>query len=94
MRNAGIVDSDWIHDSFGCHPNDVDLMLDITKKEFAKLVKRAPLNVLDGELRSQFKSRKKRDIEIIEAIKTPSLRGFNTSAGDLDIVMKSEWFFS
>ncbi len=32
MRDAGVVDSDWIHDSFGSHPNDVDLMLMITKK--------------------------------------------------------------
>ena len=47
MKQEGIVDSDWIHDSFGCHPNDVDLMLDITKEEFGDLVLRDPLSVLD-----------------------------------------------
>lgn len=94
MKNAGIKDSDWIHDSFGCHPNYVDEMLDITKKEFSKLIKNSPLKVLDQELRAQMKSRKKRDQAILDKIKIPQLRGFNTSEGDLDIVSSSEWFFS
>ena len=94
MRNNGIEDSDWIHDSFGCHPNHVDEMLDITKREFMKIMKRTPLKKLDEELRSQSKLRKKRDKDILEKIKMPQLRGFNISAGDLDVVENSEWFFS
>lgn len=93
MKNVGIQDSDWIHDSFGCHPNHVDVMLDITKQEFAKLARRAPLRVLDKELRSQIKESKAND-RALKSIKMPHLRGFNASAGDLDIVFESNWFFS
>lgn len=94
MRNNGIIDSDWIHDSFGCHPNYVGEMLEITKHEFLKMMKKLPLNTLDAELRSQMKSRKKKDKEMLEKIKIPKLRGFNISGGDLDVIKKSEWFFS
>jgi len=94
MRNHGIINSDWIHDSFGCHPNDVDLMLEITKEEFMKMMKKAPLKILDEELRAQSRLRKRRDKDILDKIKIPQLRGFNTSAGDLDVVKDSEWFFS
>lgn len=93
MKTAGIEDSDWIHDSFGCHPNDVELMLDITKREFAKLVRRAPLRVLDEQLRSQTDDSAK-TIKDLANTKLPLLRGFNTSSGDLDIVLESNWFFS
>jgi len=94
MKNSGIDNSDWIHDSFGCHPNHVNEMLDITKHEFLKLMKKAPLKVLDEQLRSQLTSRKKRDKETLDKISMPQLRGFNLSNGGLDSVMKSNWFFS
>lgn len=94
MKNNGIENSDWIHDSFGCHPNYVGEMLEVTKKEFLKLMKKKPLTKLDEELRGQMKSRKKRDREQLDKIKMPQLRGFNLSGGDLDLIMKSEWFFS
>ena len=69
-------------------------MLDITKHEFLKLMKKVPLKVLDEELRSQLTSRKNRDKDILEKIKIPQLRGFNLSKGGLDSVMDSNWFFS
>lgn len=94
MKRQGIEYTDWIHDSFGCHPNHVDIMLDITKREFQKLARRAPLRQLDKELREQCKSKKRRDKESLEKIKLPQLRGFNAANGDLDIVIESEWFFS
>lgn len=93
MKRAGIADSDWIHDSFGCHPNYVDQMLDITKKEFLKMIKARPLNVLDKELREQAPSTRKVK-RMLEAIKVPHLRGFSSQNDDLDIVLQSEWFFS
>jgi DNA-directed RNA polymerase len=94
MFKEGIKGSDWIHDSFGCHPNYVTLMLDITKEEFLKLIKKSPLRVLDEELRSQMKSRKKKDIQALEKINMPQLRGFNISGDGLNTIMESEWFFS
>ena len=93
MKTAGIEYSDWIHDSFGCHPNDVDLMLQITKVEFAKLVKRAPLRALDKELRSQMPDNDA-TFKALADTKMPHLRGFNAAFGDLDIVLDSDWFFS
>lgn len=93
MQREGIEYSDWIHDSFGCHPNYVDKMLELTKIEFRKLVRRAPLHKLDKELRSQADG-SKATAKLLDRIKIPSLRGFDTSKGDLDIVMKSNWFFS
>ena len=93
MERQGIENSDWIHDSFGCHPNYVDEMLDITKKEFSKLVRRAPLYVLDQQLREQAPDTKEAE-KALDKIKIPHLRGFNASEGGLDIVMESEWFFS
>lgn len=68
-------------------------MLDITKREFAKLVRRAPLRVLDEQLRSQTDDSAK-TIKDLANTKLPLLRGFNTSSGDLDIVLESNWFFS
>lgn len=93
MKTAGIQYSDWIHDSFGCHPNDVDEMLRITKQEFARLVRRGPLKVLDKELRAQAATDTK-TISALGDIKIPQLRGFNVSLGDMDIVLDSDWFFS
>jgi DNA-directed RNA polymerase len=93
MNRAGIVYTDWIHDSFGCHPNNVDFMLEITKDEFRKLIKRAPLRVLDAQLREQMQDDKS-TTKALRDTKMPHLRGFNTSDGDLSVVMKSSWFFS
>tara|TARA_R110001606_G_scaffold311450_1_gene458362 strand:- start:426 stop:2753 length:2328 start_codon:yes stop_codon:yes gene_type:complete len=93
MKTAGIEYSDWIHDSFGCHPNNVDQMLQITKTEFAKLIKRAPLRALDKELRDQMANT---DVtfKALSITRMPHLRGFNAAFGDLDIVLDSDWFFS
>ena len=93
MNKAGIVYTDWIHDSFGCHPNDVDFMLEVTKDEFRKLVKRAPLRVLDAQLREQMEE-DKATMKALGDTKMPYLRGFNTADGDLNVVMESDWFFS
>ena len=93
LKQAGIRDSDWIHDSFGCHPNYVDQMLDITKKEFAKLVRRRPLKILDRQLRDQVPVDPVAE-KLLKSIKIPHLRGFYDREGGLDIVMESDWFFS
>jgi DNA-directed RNA polymerase len=91
MKQEGIVDSDWIHDSFGCHPNDVDLMLDITKEEFGDLVLRDPLSVLDQELRDQMIMNDKTVDQLAET-KMPRLEEFEPN--DIEKVWKSDWFFS
>ena len=88
MFEEGIVDSDWIHDSFGCHPNHVDLMLNITKEEFREMVSRKPLEKLDSELRSQMDNSRSTK----RALKEIQLPNF----GEIEIekLMDSEWFFS
>lgn len=91
MKQEGIVDSDWIHDSFGCHPNDVDLMLDITKEEFGDLVLRDPLSVLDQELRDQMIMDDK-TIDQLEESPMPRLNEFEPN--DIENVWESNWFFS
>ena len=93
MNRKGIENSDWIHDSFGCHPNHVDLMLEITKDEFRKLVRRKPLKTLDTQLREQAPDTKQAN-KALNGIEIPFLRGFNAQEGGLDIVMESDWFFS
>lgn len=89
MKKAGIVNSDWIHDSFGCHPNNVSKMLEITKREFANLVKKDPLKQLDVELREQAPDTKAA-IKELSTIKLPSSNG----KVDVDKIVSSEWFFS
>lgn len=93
MSRQGIKDSDWIHDSFGCHPNHVDVMLEITKDEFRKLVRRRPLKTLDEQLRHQAPDTKSAQ-RALNNIEIPYLRGFSAQDGGLDIVMESDWFFS
>ena len=93
MQEAGIVYSDWIHDSFGCRPNHVDLMLEITKDEFRKLVKRFPLKILDKELREQADN-SKQTIKQLEEINIPQFKGFDAMNGGLDVIYDSNWFFS
>jgi DNA-directed RNA polymerase len=91
MKEEGIVDSDWIHDSFGCHPNYVELMLDITKEEFGDLVMRDPLSVLDSELRSQMIMNDK-TIDGLSQCDIPRLNEFEMK--DIEKVWTSDWFFS
>lgn len=91
MQKEGIIYSDWIHDSFGCHPNNVDFMLDVTKQEFRELVERDPLGVLDTQLNSQIESSKGSTKALLD-VSTPRIGGFETS--DLKQVEQSDWFFS
>ena len=92
MKKKGVLDSDWIHDSFGCHPNHVDLMLKITKKEFLKLVKRKPLDVLNEELKRIVPNDKESQKALLK-IDIPNLGGFNLKE-DIEKVTDSDWFFS
>jgi len=88
----GITSTDWIHDSFGCLPNHVDRLLDITKEEFINLMASKPLETLDKQLREQIEKTKP-NIKLLEGVKIPDLskkdKPFN-----LSLVMDSEWFFS
>jgi DNA-directed RNA polymerase len=91
MESLGIVDTDWIHDSFGCHPNHIDHLLYATKKEFKDLMQSKPLELLDGQLRNQADGSKK-VLKVLGGIKIPDLKGFDDS--ELDSVLDSDWFFS
>ena len=91
MKQEGIDNSDWIHDSFGCHPNYVELMLDITKEEFGDLVMRDPLKVLDDELRSQMIMDDK-TLDVLGTFELPRLQEFELK--DIEKVWTSHWFFS
>jgi DNA-directed RNA polymerase len=91
MKNEGIENTDWIHDSFGCHPNNVDLLLDVTKEEFRMLAERDPLNALDKELNSQVIESKASTKALLD-VRVPELGGFKLE--DLKIIDESDWFFS
>ena len=93
MKKEGIKQSDWIHDSFGCLPNHVEKMLHLTKSEFSKLSRRRPLKTLHSELVEQVIENKK-NLEKLEEIQFPNLKGFDDKNGGLDEVFKSDWFFS
>lgn len=88
MRDEGIFQSDWIHDSFGCLPNEVGRMLEITKEEFLEMMENKPLEVLDNELREQaiFNGTKEKQLD---KVVVPNL-------GSVDFckILDSEWFFS
>jgi DNA-directed RNA polymerase len=88
----GILDTDWIHDSFGCLPNHVDKLLELTKIEFINLMESKPLEMLDKELRGQVEKTKP-NIKLLDAIKIPNLSK-GSKPFDLKLVMQSEWFFS
>lgn len=90
--NQGLVNTDWIHDSFGCLPNHVDKLLEITKLEFIKLMESKPLERLDEQLRSQIEKTKP-NLKLLEGIKIPNLSKGGKSV-DLNLVLKSNWFFS
>ena len=93
MRDEGIENSDWIHDSFGCLPNDVDTMLRLSKEVFLEMMVSQPLSILDESLRNQaikagVTSRQLAKIEL------PKLGGFDVANGGIDSIIDSEWFFS
>ena len=90
MHQKNIVFTDWIHDSFGCHPNDVDFMLKATKEEFNLLVSKDPLRKLDQELRSQAMDTKS-VIKALESVEIPVLK--TIVPGEFD-PHNSDWFFS
>ena len=87
MEEFEIASSDFIHDSFGCHPNHVDTMMQILREEFYRLVMEQPLQLLDAQLRYQITDSKM--IKLADAVSVPSM-------GEIDLaqVLKSDWFFS
>lgn len=93
LKEAGIVDTAWIHDSFASTPNTTEFLMEMCKEEFLKLVKRRPLHALDKELRDQSDGTKLTQ-KMLDAIKIPSLRGFDVDKGGLEELMVSNWFFS
>lgn len=92
MKNIGVIDTDWIHDSFGAHPNHIDKLLEVTKKEFLTLMLNNPLKILDQQLRSQVPDDKKSQKEV-GLVSLPMLNGFSEEE-NLEKVLKSHWFFS
>lgn len=88
----GILDTDWIHDSFGCLPNHVDKLLELTKIEFINLMESKPLEMLDRQLREQVEPTKS-NLKLLDGVKIPNL-GKKDKPFDLKQVMESEWFFS
>ena len=91
MAEVGIIYTDWIHDSFGCHPNDVDFMLSVTKQEFKELILRNPLQELDNQLNAQVEETTASTKALLN-VELPNLGEFKCS--DLDLVEDSDWFFS
>jgi DNA-directed RNA polymerase len=92
MQEAGIEDSDWIHDSFGCHPNHVDKMLQFSKEEFIKMVKRNPLRELDMDLRTQVSDDPKHQKALVKII-MPKFEDCIMEE-EIDSLIDSDWFFS
>lgn len=100
MKKEGIRNSAWIHDSFGCSPNDVDTMLLIIKQQFIKLIQSNPLEEIKTSLNAQARmnygskkeisKEKKKSDRIIDKI---SDIAFNSEFNIQDI-LKSEWFFN
>ena len=88
MRDEGIESSDWIHDSFGCLPNEVGRMLKITKEEFLEMMKKDPLSFLDSELRKQSIDNGVSEKQLAKVV-VPNL-----GSVDFSKVLESEWFFS
>ena len=93
MKDLGVKNSDWIHDSFGCLPNQVSEMLQITKEVFLEIMEAKPLEVLHEELRIQalYGGNTEKQLSKIEM---PNLGGVDVDGGDLKILLDSEWFFS
>jgi DNA-directed RNA polymerase len=92
MQSEGIENSDWIHDSFGCHPNHVDKMLQFSKEEFKALVLRKPLLVLHENLLGQV-GEDKDSQKALKKIHLPKFEGFKVE-DEIEKLMDSDWFFS
>ena len=88
MRDEGIESSDWIHDSFGCLPNEVGRMLEITKEVFLEMMEKEPLLHLDKDLRRQAIRNGSTEKQVGKVV-LPNL-------GEIDFskILASEWFFS
>ena len=88
MRDEGVESSDWIHDSFGCLPNDVSRMLKTTKEVFLDMMEKDPLLSLDVDLRGQAIRKGSTEKQVCKVI-LPNL-------GDIELskILDSEWFFS
>jgi DNA-directed RNA polymerase len=93
MKAVGILDCDMIHDSFGCNPNHVDKMLEITKNEFKRLVKEKPLEILHEDLSEQAEQHGAPQKKI-DAVVVPNLYSLSENECMLDELDDSEWFFS
>lgn len=91
MKRRRVMDTDWIHDSFGAHPNDIDDLLHVTKTEFSKMMQDKPLELLDKQLREQADGSKK-VLKLLSSISIPNLNGFENNR--LEEVLESDWFFS
>jgi len=91
MQKEGIKYHDWIHDSFGCHPNHVDLMLDIIKDEFIKLMKSKPLKRLHEQLIKQLDLNNHEVKTGLKKISLPMNKKFNYG---FQALRCSNWFFS
>ena len=89
LKNYGIKDSDWIHDSFGCHPNNIDMLLNITKNKFIQIIKNDPLSKLHDQLSEQVSS----DRESQRRLSKVNVSLFNPIL-DIEQCMDSHWFFS
>ena len=92
MKDAGIESSDWIHDSFGCLPNQVGEMLEITKEVFLDMMNNNPLVKLDLDLRTQAANNGNTDRQISKVV-LPNLEDLDSFI-DVSEVLKSDWFFS
>tara|TARA_R110002020_G_scaffold264087_1_gene478844 strand:+ start:573 stop:2909 length:2337 start_codon:yes stop_codon:yes gene_type:complete len=93
MREAGIADADYIHDSFGCHPNHVETLLNITKREFIEMMRKDPLSELDYDLRAQV-SNDDNSQKKLKKVLIPHLNGFDIKGEELNRCYDSDWFFS
>jgi hypothetical protein len=89
MKNQGIVNSSWIHDSFGCSPNNVEKMFLIIKQQFIKLIESNPLNQIIDTLDRQARINNKpnKELDKLSIFK-------NDDKYDINDILKSEWIFS
>ena len=88
MRDEGIESSDWIHDSFGCLPNEVGRMLEITKEVFLEMMEKDPLLKLDMGLRKQSLLHGTTEKQLSK-VEIPRL-----GCVDFSKIIESAWFFS
>lgn len=81
MKRRGVRDLAFVHDSFGCHPENSDMLLDVTKQQFVALY--------DGPTLENWRQ------SVIKHSGCPDIPAV-PPLGDLDIqaVLESEFFFS